>query len=112
MTTNALPILILWAGSLLTGCVTTREPGGGSFSATEAPETILWAKKLTLNRDTEERVLALNPENVTREEIRDVLSKAPAPRIINIHGGILPIQGYLISFSLFLTGMGYPEVSI
>jgi hypothetical protein len=65
-----------------------------------------------LSRETEKMILALDPEHVTEQEIREVLSQAPAPRIINIHGGILPHPGSMFSFSQFLVGMGYPEASI
>jgi len=109
MITNAL--LVFCVSFLITGCMTAPQPGGGHSGATAA-DTIGQSSRHTLEPEIEERVLALDPENVTSEQIRDVLSKTPAPRIINIHGGILPVQGYLISFSQFLTGMGYPEVSI
>jgi hypothetical protein len=33
----------------------------------------------------------------------------PAPRIINIHGGIFPVHTRMISFSEFLIGRGYPR---
>jgi pimeloyl-ACP methyl ester carboxylesterase len=36
----------------------------------------------------------------------------PAPQIINIHGGLLPIKARMKSFTQFLVGMGYPEASI
>src|SRR5262252_4842495 len=109
MITNAL--LVFCVSFLITGCMTAPQPGGGHSGATAA-DTIGQSSRHTLEPEIEERVLALDPENVTSEQIRDVLSKTPAPRIINIHGGILPVQGYLISFSQFLKGMGYPEGSI
>src|SRR2546426_5634640 len=40
------------------------------------------------------------------------LFRSPAPRIINIHGGIAPVQLRMVSFSEFLVGMGYPRSSI
>jgi hypothetical protein len=49
---------------------------------------------------------------VTATEIKEVLSQAPAPRIINIHGGVFPVHTRMISFSEFLVGMGYPRSSI
>jgi len=108
MTTNLL--LAVCAGLLLTGCTTAPERGGHLGATTS--EAIPTVRTLALDRETEERVLALDPENVTGDEVRNVLSHVPAPRIINIHGGILPIQGYLLSFARFLIGMGYPESSI
>jgi len=58
------------------------------------------------------RILALDPEHVTNADVRETLAHAPAPRVINIHGGIAPVQNTMISFSHFLMGMGYPECSI
>lgn len=60
----------------------------------------------------EEKILALDPENVSESDVHDVLSKAPAPRIVNIHGGIYPVHLCMINFSEFLMLMGYPERSI
>src|SRR5204863_205109 len=62
--------------------------------------------------ETRQKILALDPEHVTEQEMRKVLSRAPAPRIINIHGGIYPVHRRMISFSEFLIGMGYPASSI
>jgi hypothetical protein len=58
------------------------------------------------------QILALDPEHVTAEQVRQVLSHAPAPRIFNIHGGIAGVYKRMISFSKFLIGMGYPEFSL
>ena len=41
-----------------------------------------------LSRELEGKILALDPSNVTAQDIHEVLVRAPAPRIINIHGGI------------------------
>lgn len=59
-----------------------------------------------------DRILQLNPTNVTAQEVRDVLARAPAPRVINIHGGIAWVIARMESFSEFLIGMGYPAVSL
>lgn len=64
---------------------------------------------LTLSRSLEEKILALNPDNVSPEDVSSLLSHTPAPRIINVHGGRLPVYKYMVSFSKFLEGMGYPE---
>ena len=69
-------------------------------------------RKLTLSPEIQTRILALDAENITQKEISEVLAGAPAPRIINIHGGILPRHANMNSFSDFLIGMGYPAVSI
>lgn len=60
----------------------------------------------------ENRVLALDPDNVTGDDVAQVLSKGPAPRIVNIHGGVYPVQYFMINFSEFLTDMGYPAEMI
>jgi hypothetical protein len=57
-------------------------------------------------------VLAVDPEHVTEREVSTLLSQMPAPRIINIHGGLLPIKSSMTSFAEFLIGMGYPKASI
>src|SRR5205807_4944727 len=65
-----------------------------------------------LSPDLEDKILGLDPLHVTEQDIREVLSQAPAPRLINIHGGIYPVHRRMISFSEFLIGMGYPAASI
>jgi hypothetical protein len=57
----------------------------------------------------EERILALDPDHVSGSDVKDVLSHAPAPRIINVHGGIYPVYQAMESFGKFLIAMGYPE---
>lgn len=68
--------------------------------------------RLSLPRATEDRILALDPERVTARDVSEVLSNAPAPHVVNIHGGIYPVYLAMKSFSLFLIGMGYPEASV
>src|SRR3954471_5919656 len=68
--------------------------------------------RFNLSPELARRILTLNPERVTEADLRDTLSKAPAPRIVNIHGGIAPVQNWMISFSHFLIGMGYPKSSV
>ena len=36
----------------------------------------------------EEEILALDPEHITEKGVREILLRAPAPRILTIHGGI------------------------
>ncbi|HDH51653.1 MAG TPA: hypothetical protein ENH31_07360 [Nitrospirae bacterium] len=67
---------------------------------------------LSLDRETEDRILALDPENITEKDVRDILSHAPAPRIINIHGGMSSVYIVMVSLSKFLMSMGYPENSL
>lgn len=55
------------------------------------------------------RVLALNPERITSRDVAGVLSKCPAPRILNFNGSAFRTMD---EFSGFLTDMGYPEASV
>jgi len=65
-----------------------------------------------LSHEQEERILALNPNLISSVEVRTVLANAPAPRIINIHGGFASVIPPMVSFSEFLVGMGYPRSSL
>lgn len=67
-------------------------------------------RALCTDASVEEKVLRLDPERVTETDIRDVLSRCAAPRIIALNGS-LPVR-MMDSFSEFLIGMGYPEESI
>ena len=97
-------ILFVSAAFLLDGCATSRRP---QPSATAVPRP-----KLSLSREMENRILAMNPERVTAREVKELLAPGAAPRIVNIHGGIYPVYLAMTSFSEFLMGMGYPETSI
>jgi hypothetical protein len=59
-----------------------------------------------LDRATEERLFALDPERITPEEVREVLARAPAPRIIGLHGSVPVVT--MAPFAEFLVAMGYP----
>jgi hypothetical protein len=102
-----LELVCLCLALLVAGCQTnpgpTREERGGVVPS---------HRKFAPPQESRERILALDPEHLTEKDVREVLAEAPAPRIINIHGGILPLQGSLTSFSEFLVGMGYPRASI
>jgi hypothetical protein len=59
---------------------------------------------------SENRVLALAPEHISAREVREVLARASAPRIINLQGS-LPIVT-MAPFAQFLIAMGYPAERI
>jgi len=69
-------------------------------------------KSLALDRALEDRMLALDPTHVTGADVRETLVKAPAPRVVLIHGGIYPVYLAMSSFAEFLIGMGYPEAEL
>jgi hypothetical protein len=95
--------LLLAAGlaAVLAGCATAPPAAAPQPSAT-GPAT---ARDPAL----ESRLLALDPEDVSATDVREVLAAGPAPRIVNLHGGIYPVHLVMDSFARFLVGMGYPE---
>ena len=103
--------LFLGGALLLPGCATYDRHGLPLETAREIEQTIQ-QRSLALSAGMEARILALDPEHVSERDVREALSNAPAPRIINIHGGITPVHLRMISFSEFLVGMGYPRVSL
>jgi hypothetical protein len=106
----ACALIALCAVWLLGGCATYDRKGLEPATARALEQAVVsWA---ALAPELEQRILSFDPENVTESDIRDVLSRAPAPRIINIHGGIYPVHMRMVSFSEFLIGLGYPACSI
>jgi len=106
-----LSILAVFFLIFLSACATT------SYKYREALYTQKIEKRavlheLSMSQKLEDEILALDPEHITEKHIKNLLSRAPAPRIINIHGGIYPVHTLMISFSEFLIGMGYPEEKI
>jgi hypothetical protein len=92
--------------AVLAACATVPS-ADESAAAKKTSQSVL--RSITLPAALEDRILALDPENVTGDDVRDVLSKAPAPRVIMIHGGVFPVHLAMTSFGQFLVGMGYPE---
>jgi len=104
-----LTLSALLAGAcLLTGCATAPRTASNTTLISDPSAR----PRLALTRETEDRILALNPERVSAQEVSEILSNLPAPRVINIHGGIYPVYLAMKSFSLFLVGMGYPATNI
>ena len=59
-----------------------------------------------LDVQLEQRLLALDPQNISEQDVREVLARVPAPRIIALHGSV-PIHT-MAPFAEFLVAMGYP----
>jgi len=78
----------------------TARAGGSAAAGPLPPEPALDAA-------TEERILALLPESISEREVREVLSLAPAPRIISLQGSVPLIT--MAPFGEFLVAMGYPR---
>lgn len=102
--------LVLSGALLVDGCHTpsSKRIDYKPHYAQEHPEADSY-EGLGITPELEKEILALDPERVSGEDIAEVLSRAPAPRIINIHGGLKEVYKSMVSFSHFLEGMGYPE---
>ena len=72
-----------------------------------APGSVL--RELSIDPAVEARILALDPDHVGDDDVRNALANGPTPRIIAIHGGVYPVYLLMESFGEFLIGMGYPE---
>jgi hypothetical protein len=93
---------------LLAGCTTSQRI---DYVAPQdrTPAQLEPYRALDLAPAMEAAILALDPDAVCPETVTQLLSQAPAPRIINLHGGRVPVYKHMVSFSKFLEGMGYPE---
>jgi hypothetical protein len=69
-------------------------------------------RSFALTPELEKRILALDPEHISEDDVRSILEKAPTPRIMLLHGGVYPVHLAMTSFGKFLIGMGYPEEKI
>jgi hypothetical protein len=98
----------------VTAFLASTATGAVGDVATPAPETGTAATipriALHLDRETEERILALVPEKISDAEVQSVLARGPSPRIINLQGvaGLVTMA----PFAEFLIAMGYPEERI
>jgi len=109
MTPSRLLVSLLVATSLafLGGCATTP-----TAPAKPMPSGAGVLRSVPMDAALEDRILALDPKKITAADIRDTLSKAPAPRVFTIRGGIYPVYLAMESFGDFLIGMGYPQDKI
>jgi hypothetical protein len=101
-------VIVTLAGG---GCA-TRPVASPDVVVANRPAALDVLRSMTIDRALEDRILALDPEQVTADDVRDTLAKGPAPRIILLHGGIYPVYLMMESAGRFLTGMGYPESRI
>jgi hypothetical protein len=108
---SLIAILTVGAAVFLAGCGNVHRRGLPPGLARQIEQTCV-RHEVGLPQELVDRILALNPTNVTARDVRDVLSRAPAPRLINIHGGLASVIPRMVSFSEFLIGMGYPAISL
>lgn len=101
-------LLACWL--VVAGCSTTPSPTPGA-PLTDGTETTP-CRACQIAPELQQQILALDPDRVTGAQVREVLARAPAPQIIAIHGGILPIKAGMNSLAEFLVAMGYPDSSL
>ena len=111
MSRKSLRMLLLAGLTALAGCGTYPRVGLDPARA-RVIATAVQQRTTTLSQEQEDRILVLDPSRVTEQDIRTVLTNAPAPRVINIHGGVASVIPRMVSFSEFLMGLGYPGGSI
>ena len=80
---------------------------GSATAADISADGVAPGRPPSLDRAIEDRILALDPLHISAAEVRDVLKRAPAPRIIGIQGSFPLIT--MEPFAQFLIAMGYPE---
>ena len=100
-------VALLTTALLLAGCAVAPT------SETDVSSRAAGAKqRLVLDPATAERILALDPEHVTSDDVRATLVRGPAPHIVLLHGGVFPVHLIMENFARFLISMGYPEPSL
>jgi len=99
----------LLAAIAAVGCASSAHSDRAArLSAPIAPGSV--AAGLTVDAATEDRILALVPERISREDVEQTLALGPAPRIIAVQGSIPFVT--MKPFAQFLIAMGYPESRI
>jgi hypothetical protein len=106
---SRMAVLLALVAAWLGGCgdYGYREP---AYEMNVEPGAVLRSVKLPAG--LAERILALEADRVTAADVAEVLSRAPAPRIVGIHGGTLLVHLQMESYGRFLIRMGYPETKI
>lgn len=91
-----------------------RTGGVEGNSAISAQATLVpaVARAAAFDRELANRILALDPERISEDDVKKTLALGPTPRIILSHGGVILVYMAMQSFGSFLIGMGYPEERI
>jgi hypothetical protein len=100
-----------WIGAVLAALagVPIVDVHGADFPGSAAERRFAPAS-VAPEASVEERILALDPNHLSAADVRETLSRAAAPRIINLQGSV-PIVT-MAPFAEFLIAMGYPEERI
>lgn len=99
--------LVLGAALAVAGCATPPPFKEPRAEAKVEPGAVLRAR--AIDPQLEARILALDPERVTSEDVHKTLAAGPTPRIVGVHGGVYGTHLLMESFARFLVAMGYPE---
>jgi hypothetical protein len=103
---------VLALAALLAGGCGTEAPFVADPAPLARPSAQSVLRSVTADRALEDRILALDPERITADDVRNTLAKAPAPQIMLMHGGIVGVYLAMVSTGQFLTALGYPEKRI
>jgi len=110
------PCVAIAVAAIVAGCATepAQSPDTPAIqrvvATTPAKGSVF--RTVAIDREVEDRILALNPERISDAEVAATLSKAPAPQIMLLHGGVYPVHVMMESTGKFLVAMGYPETRI
>jgi hypothetical protein len=113
VTTPCRTVGLLIAAALaltLSGCATTPLERPAEDLRAVTPGSVL--RSLKVDPAVEARILALDPQHISDDDVRNALAKGPTPHIYGVHGGVYGVYLLMESFARFLTGMGYPEQKI
>jgi hypothetical protein len=97
---------------LVSACAAVPTPTGSETTYLQPVQGKSVLRSAAYDRSVEDRILVLDPANVSDRDVRETLAAGPTPRIIGIHGGIYPVHLVMESFGRFLVGMGYPESKV
>ena len=110
-------IVLIAAMAIVAGGCATQAPvvpnsvptsaAESGIAARPEPQSVL--RSIAIDRALEARIMALDPERISADDVQNTLAKGPAPHIVLVHGGIYPVYLAMVSTGRFLTGMGYPE---
>jgi hypothetical protein len=100
------------AALLVCACAVVPTPTGTETAYQQPVQGKSVLRSAAYDRGVEDRILALDPENVSDRDVRETLAAGPTPRIIGIHGGIYPVHLVMESFGRFVVAMGYPESKV
>jgi hypothetical protein len=97
---------------LLGACATphSASPAPGTVAATSNAGTA--PRSIAIDPGLEQRILALDPEHISDNDVRITLALGPTPRIMLVHGGVYGTHLLMMSFGKFLVGMGYTDAKI